>query len=373
MEVFRYIVLAMGGLFECSTDFRHSKDFSSKRKSWVKSRPQGTSWPKLRVPAKPSQISRRKAMFVALLFTPFLGMFAYCIINWDFEKCYYCLRKEDHYFSFKFDYKRNTFMTVPESNCEHNPPFLVLLVTTTHDQQEARMAVRKTWGQERLIQGKRVVTFFLLGTSINPSTDDIGLPEEVQTYKDIIQKDFVDSYYNLTIKTLMGIDWIVHYCPQTSYVMKTDTDMFINTLYLVELLLRKNQTTDLFTGLLKINDPPVRNIFNKWYISKTEYGEDMYPPFCSGTGYVFSVDIAQKVYKIYPTIPYFKLEDVYIGICLNKLKVPLQELHSEEVFFVSKPAFSICTYRNLVTSHGILPTELINFWEALQEAQEEHC
>ncbi|XP_018408195.1 PREDICTED: beta-1,3-galactosyltransferase 5-like [Nanorana parkeri] len=316
------------------------------------------------------KMPRKKVIFVALLFFPCVCMFGFFIMNYDSDLCYYCFQKTENYFSIKTDYKRNLFIKVPESKCKQNPPFLVLLVTTTHNQKEARMAIRKTWGKDQLIQGKRVATFFLLGTNAGKP---VSLSEEINTYKDIIQKDFVDTYYNLTIKTLTGLDWIVHHCPQTRYIMKTDTDMFVNTLYLIELLMRKNQTSNLFTGILKPNDPPIRNIFSKWYISKREYDRDKYPPFCSGTGYVLSVDVAQRIYNISFSIPFFKLEDVYIGMCLDKLKVPLQELHSLPIFFAYKPSFSVCTYRNLVTSHEVQPQEIIMYWEALQIAQEENC
>lgn len=261
-------------------------------------------------------------------------------------------------------------MKLPESNCKQNPPFLVLLVTTAHDQIEARMAIRKTWGKEQLIQGERVVTLFLLGT--NPSKHN-SLSEEFNIYKDIIQKDFVDTYYNLTIKTLIGLDWIVNHCPQTHYVMKTDTDMFVNTYYLVKLLLRKNQTSNLFTGILYPDNVPIRNIFSKWYVSRKEYDGEKYPPFCSGTGYVLSVDVAQRVFNISSSIPFFKLEDVYIGMCLERLKISLQELHTKPIFFASKPSFSVCTYQNLVTSHEVKPQEIVLYWEALHNAQDEQC
>ncbi|KAM5180910.1 beta-1,3-galactosyltransferase 5-like [Mantella aurantiaca] len=316
------------------------------------------------------KIPRKKVIFVALLSLPCLGMFGFLLMSYDYDLCYYCFQTEEKYYSFKTDYKMNHFVTVPESNCKQDPPFLVLLVTTVQDQKEERMAIRKTWGKEQRIHGKRVVTFFLFGT--NPDNPD-NLSEEVNTYKDIIQKDFVDAYYNLTIKTLTGLDWIVHHCPQTRYVMKTDTDMFVNTIFLVELLMRKNQTSNLFTGILKPDDAPIRNVFSKWYISKREFKGDKYPPFCSGTGYVLSVDVAQRIFKVSFSMPFFKLEDVFIGICLNRLKISLQELHSQPIFYDFKPSFSVCTYRSLVTAHEVQPQENLLYWEALWKAQEEQC
>ncbi|KAM3935940.1 beta-1,3-galactosyltransferase 5 isoform 1-T2 [Leptodactylus fuscus] len=318
------------------------------------------------------KMSRKKLIFISLLVLPtFLLLGFFYKLN-DFDIWYFCLGcSDDHY---NFDHSNKLFMKLPSVDCQDTPPFLVLLVTTTQGQKEAREAIRQTWGKERLIQGKRVVTYFLLGSKeIESAKERSELDQESDTYNDIIQRNFIDTYYNLTIKTIMGLEWITHHCPQASYVMKTDSDMFINTFYLVDLLLKKNQTSNFFTGILKPNDSPIRNIFSKWYISKREYPGEKYPPFCSGTGYVFSIDVAQKVYNISPTTPFFKLEDVYIGICLDRLKIPLQKLHSKPTFFAERLPFSVCKYRNIVTSHEILPHEILLYWDALQRAKEEDC
>ncbi|XP_075710736.1 beta-1,3-galactosyltransferase 5 isoform X2 [Rhinoderma darwinii] len=312
----------------------------------------------------------RKKVITSLLLFPALCVLGLIIKLKDYEILYF----SDSYSHYSFDYSNKVFMKLPDVDCRETPPFLVLLVTTTHGQKEARTAIRQTWGKERRIQGKRVVTYFLLGSREKASAKEkLNLAQESIIYKDIIQRNFIDTYYNLTIKTLVGLQWITRYCPQASYVMKTDTDMFINTFYLVDLLLRKNQTSNFFTGFLKLDESPIRNIFSKWYISKREYVGEKYPPFCSGTGYMFSTDVAQKIYNISMSTPFFKLEDVYVGICLERLKIPLQELHSEPTFFASKPPFSVCKYRNIVTAHEVQPQEIVLYWEALQRSKNEHC
>ncbi|OCT91298.1 beta-1,3-galactosyltransferase 5 [Xenopus laevis] len=273
---------------------------------------------------------------------------------------------------FSFNNISETFLLKPKVQCKRNPPFLVLLVTTTHSQKDARNTIRQTWGKKGHIWGRLVSTYFLLGASSNPSMQE-ELIEESNTYNDIIQGDFRDTYYNLTLKTIMGIEWICTHCPQTKFVMKTDSDMFVNTVYLVELLVKKNQTTNFFTGSVRMNDEPVRDIHSKWYVSKIEFPGSRYPPFCSGTGYVFSVDVAQKIQNVFRTVPFFKLEDVFVGMCLEKLEIYLQDLHTEITFFPFKKPFTICAYRKLVTSHGFRPYKIFLFWEALQRSEDEQC
>ncbi|XP_027698205.1 beta-1,3-galactosyltransferase 5-like isoform X2 [Vombatus ursinus] len=263
------------------------------------------------------------------------------------------------------------FLQLPDIDCKKNPPFLVVMVTSSHNQIKARMAIRETWGKERSVKGKRIITYFLLG--ITGSKEDDAVTQESQKYRDIIQKDFLDVYFNLTLKTIMGIEWVHRFCPQSDFVMKTDCDMFVNVYYLTELLIRKNRTTRFFTGFLKMNEFPIRNIFSKWYVSKSEYPWKKYPPFCSGTGYVFSSDIASEVYNVSEKVPFIKLEDVFMGLCLAELKIHLEELHSEQTFFPDGLKFSTCRFKKIVTCHFVKPVELLIYWAALEKSLDEKC
>ncbi|CAH2219128.1 beta-1,3-galactosyltransferase 5 [Pelobates cultripes] len=236
------------------------------------------------------------------------------------------------------------------------------------------MAIRQSWGKPRTIRKQNVVAFFLLGSTVTLQHEDqANLVDEHNKYNDIIQKDFIDVYFNLTLKTLMGLEWIQYFCPETTFVMKTDTDMFVNTIYLVDLLLQKKVTANFFTGFLKLNDSPIRNPKSKWYISKLEYPYDKYPPFCSGTGYVFSADVALKIMNVTSSVPFFKLEDVYVGLCLDKLKIPPQELHNKQTFFPVVVPFSVCKYRNIVTSHRVQPNNILLYWEAVERSENQEC
>ncbi|XP_075810650.1 beta-1,3-galactosyltransferase 5-like [Microtus pennsylvanicus] len=264
------------------------------------------------------------------------------------------------------------FLQLPDIDCKQKPPFLVLLVTSSHKQLEARMAIRKTWGRETKVQGQRVKTLFLLGAS--DSRDEMNATaQEGKQHRDIIQKDFKDVYYNLTLKTLMGMEWVHHFCPQAAFVMKTDSDVFVNVVYLTDLLLKKNKTSRFFTGYIKSNDLPIRKKSSKWFVSKFEYPQDKYPPFCSGTGYVFSSDVASKVYNVSDSVPFLKLEDVFVGLCLAMLKIQPEELHTEPTFFPDSLRFSVCRFQKIVTCHSVTPQDLLIYWQILENSQEQDC
>lgn len=286
------------------------------------------------------------------------------LYNWP-ESCVFCESSQGYLLPTEtFRRLQGNFSQLPDIDCHKNPPFLVLLVASSFQQVDARMAIRHTWGKERTVAGKRLVTFFLLGSPMDPS-QQAGIAAESQMYRDIIQKNFTDTYYNLTLKTMMGIEWIHRFCSQSSFVMKTDTDVFVNVFYLTELLLRKKKTAGFFTGFLKLHEYPIRTRGSKWYVSREEYPGKTYPPFCSGTGYVLSSDVASQIYNISESVPFIKLEDVFIGLCLAKLKIQLEELHSEQTFFPERIRFSVPRFKKIVTCHEIKPSEQLSYWNRL--------
>ncbi|KAM5281491.1 beta-1,3-galactosyltransferase 5-like [Ctenodactylus gundi] len=274
--------------------------------------------------------------------------------------------------TFVFKKKYGKFLQLPDIDCRQDPPFLVLLVTSSHRQVAARTAIRKTWGREKVVIGEQVRTLFLLGATASEA-EMTAVTQEGRQHGDIIQKDFRDVYFNLTLKTMMGMEWVHHFCPQATFVMKTDSDMFVNVPYLTELLLRKNRTSRFFTGSIHWKDLPIRRKFSKWFVSKSEYPWDTYPPFCSGTGYVFSSDVASQVYNISGSVPFLKLEDVFVGLCLAKLGIRPEELHSQQTFFPEGLRFSTCRFKKVVACHYVTPQNLLIYWHTLEHSREEDC
>lgn len=252
------------------------------------------------------------------------------------------------------------------NKCQTISPFLVLIIATVSTDIEKRQAIRLTWGNESLKTGVSIVRLFMLG--VDSTMDRNVILQESEKHHDIIQKDFQDTYKNLTIKTMMGIDWVSVYCPRAKYVMKTDNDMFVNTDYLLDLLepdLPAKQ--NYFTGFLFQNHQPHRNQNSKWHMPHSLYSNHVYPTFCSGTGYVFSVDVAPRILRASFNVKYIYLEDVFVGICLQKENIQVTPPLDSSLFNNYRVPFSPCAYNRLITSHEIGPVELIEFWKLLQE------
>lgn len=263
------------------------------------------------------------------------------------------------------------------AKCREQSPFLVLLIAAAPGQREARRAIRQTWGNESLAPGVRIARIFLLGTGGAPAggPPQRALLEESRRHGDIVQQDYLDTYHNLTLKTLMGMHWVATYCPHAPYVMKTDSDMFVNTEYLIHKLLRPElpPRRNFFTGYLMRGYAPNRNKASKWYMPPELYPSERYPVFCSGTGYVFSGDLAEKIFRVSLGIRRLHLEDVYVGICLAKLRIDPVPPPNEFLFNHWRVSYSSCKYSHLITSHQFQPGELLKYWNHLQQNKHSAC
>ncbi|XP_066453225.1 beta-1,3-galactosyltransferase 2-like [Eleutherodactylus coqui] len=259
---------------------------------------------------------------------------------------------------------------INESNkCKEESPFLIVLIATIASEVENRRAIRATFGKKTLINGTSIICMFLLGKDSKQKPKSIL--EESEKYHDIIQKDFQDTYKNLTIKTLMGIEWVCNYCPTAKYVMKTDSDMFVNIDRLLDLLKSEQaQKQNYFTGDLMKNNRPIRNKNSKWHMPHSLYPGEFYPTFCTGSGYVFSGDVAAKILRSSFKVKFLYLEDVFVGICLDREGIKITRPPTNNLFNSNPAPFNSCVYNNIITSHNIKSTQLIHLWKIVQENKE---
>ncbi|MBN3299626.1 B3GT2 galactosyltransferase, partial [Amia calva] len=242
------------------------------------------------------------------------------------------------------------------------------MVPVAPHERPARDAIRKTWGQENSVPGVDILRIFVLGL---PSGDQatqiqVELERESQEHHDIIQKDFLDSYRNLTIKTMAIMDWLVSYCLRASYAMKIDTDMFLNVDYLVNKLLDPSAAhpkRNYITGLVLENTAVHRNKGSKFYMPKEVFPSDTYPIYVSGVGYVFSIDLASKLLSTSWLVEPVFLEDVYVGLCLRQLGIRPVSLPQQGLFSFDFIPYSKCRYSQLVATTGIHPEQLLQMWE----------
>ncbi|XP_073507048.1 beta-1,3-galactosyltransferase 2-like [Phyllobates terribilis] len=266
------------------------------------------------------------------------------------------------------------FLINQPDKCKNQKPFLVLMVLVNPQDMKSRHTIRETWGNES-IYDVEVVRIFLVGLSqtVSGRVQDM-LEEESRIFGDIVQQDFMDTYYNLTLKTLMGMEWVIKFCPSASYVIKIDSDMFLNVDYLIHNFLYPDLPvrTNFFTGDIFKNAVPFRIKASKWYVPKEVYPNDTYPTYCKGSGYVFSADLAKKIYDVAQEIRVIPMEDAFVGICLYELHIPPSE-PPRGLFNSYRLDYDYCKFRKLITIHNYGGEVLRNTWADFLAKKSQKC
>ncbi|XP_071198228.1 beta-1,3-galactosyltransferase 2-like [Salvelinus alpinus] len=254
--------------------------------------------------------------------------------------------------------------------CQERSPFLLLMVPVAPGNLVAREDIRKTWGKESLVLGRAVRLFFLLGLPSGAESE--RMQEEVllenQLYHDMLQSDFQDSYFNLTIKTMVMLEWLASRCPGASFAMKIDSDMFLNVHNLVNMLI--DPTTpkhNYITGKFSQNTQVVRDRTSKWYIPNKVYPSTKFPPYLLGNGYVFSIDLPEKIVEASKQVRAIFLEDAYLGMCLSHLGIAASYPPNSSLFKLSMPyTHNRCYYSTVITTEMDRVSDLLRVWEDLQ-------
>uniref|UniRef100_A0A672FNW3 Hexosyltransferase n=1 Tax=Salarias fasciatus TaxID=181472 RepID=A0A672FNW3_SALFA len=250
--------------------------------------------------------------------------------------------------------------------CTKKTPFLVLMVPVSPDDVAARDAIRQTWGNNSLVQGEVVVTLFMLGLSHRADAET--LKQENLQHMDLIQSDFLDTYLNLTIKTMVIMDWLATRCSEAAYAMKVDSDMFLNIDNLVIMLQKPGIPRENYlTGMLMWNRPVIRTKSSKWYVSEEMFPESTYPTYTLGMGYVFSNDLPKKYVEISKSLKPFNIEDAYIGMCMKKLGLVLTSPPVPSQFQAYNSRYDRCEFSKVITYILGSPQQLLEYWTDLKK------
>lgn len=121
-----------------------------------------------------------------------------------------------HPLDLRYPYPYPFLINHPEK-CEdlRGVPFLLMLVMTQAQDMGIRHAIRQTWGNETLIPGVVIHRLFVLGLPQPLFAEELQalMEEEDREHGDLLQVGFLDTYRNLTLKVLMGLEWMAQYCP----------------------------------------------------------------------------------------------------------------------------------------------------------------
>ncbi|XP_066976442.1 beta-1,3-galactosyltransferase 5-like [Macrobrachium rosenbergii] len=210
----------------------------------------------------------------------------------------------------------------PET-CKNQDVYLLNAVTSNPSQVYHRELIRKMWGRKYMARNLKIRTVFIVGTIPSQITQK-HLTEESTKYRDIIQFDFLETRKNLTIKSLAAVHWFRAFCPNATWILKSDVDAYINFWALIEVLRPLNNTKDAVCAR-SLSRTVCREVtkwgcYEHYVVSRDEYPDDVYPPYCQGYSYILHSDFADKMLEQDQkrTKPPFWLEDVYVTGLLTR-------------------------------------------------------
>lgn len=237
---------------------------------------------------------------------------------------------------------------------------LLILITSAPTHRDARLAIRQTWGH--YATRRDISIGFVLGSTDSQQIED-ALAAENYMYGDLIRGHFVDSYNNLTLKTISSLEWVDTYCPKVSFVLKTDDDMFINVPRLLVFMEKHHKDTNVIFGRLAKKWKPIRNKKSKYYVSPQQYFPPVFPQFTTGPAYLISSDVVHGLYAKALNQTYLKLEDVFTTGIVAQL-VNVKRVHVNE-FLNRRIAFNPCNIRKAISVHMIKSNEQFDLWKKL--------
>lgn len=244
-------------------------------------------------------------------------------------------------FSQLIDFKNFKFLINQASCARTNTAYFLILIHSAPANDEKRKVIRQTWGS---VRSGHLRLLFLVGAVKNHKLQH-QLDVENTKYSDLIQGNFIDDYRNMTYKHIMALKWFIYFCPKAKFLVKTDDDVFVNTLQLLEYVDLKRQhqrpilspftprtynisptsNSDNTSHILNVLQPRnflfcqrqaearvKRSYRSKWRVSGKEYAGRYYPPYCPGYSIVYSPDVVFRLYKEAQRSKYFWIDDVHI-------------------------------------------------------------
>ena len=236
----------------------------------------------------------------------------------------------------------NISFNIPnEARCSGQGVNVIYLINSHPRNGMKRQAIRNTWGAKQHLQALNMSYVFMLGRTSNNSQNEMILNES-NIHGDIVQSTMEDTYTNLNIKTISGLQWTLSYCSHASGIFKTDDDIVINVFSINELMEKqKLHSKSTILGNCFGSGYVHRNPLSKWYASYKIYPYNYYGSFCLGSALIMSTNSGKQLLQSTRNTHYFNVEDVYISaLAASKAdlkRVQINGLYMRKVNMIETP------------------------------------
>jgi len=231
------------------------------------------------------------------------------------------------------DISTKDFIINGDTICGSDKVDIVTVVHSAVSHKNKREMLRKSWTKPNL-KGVNTRLAFILGRPGSPADNSLKaqqeLAKEVESFGDIVQADFIDTYRNLSTKNIFGNLWASEFCHQAELVVKTDDDTFID-LYALHHITRdlinstSYKTNQFMLCPVRSGLKIVRIKKSKWYVSygewsKNDVPEERLPSFCTGNFHATNPGTAKRLVEVARNTKVLSLEDVWVsGYLVSRL------------------------------------------------------
>ncbi|KAK3884406.1 hypothetical protein Pcinc_011310 [Petrolisthes cinctipes] len=185
-------------------------------------------------------------------------------------------------------------------------------ISGVEKRQETRATWASRWAEDL---GVRLATVFMVGRARTQREKEI-VERESRLYGDIVQGNYTDTYYTLSLKALMALDWVQQHCSHVPWILHADDDVLIDTVSLSKFLKARGSPNKLFCHAWRSS--LVRRT-GKWCVEKYEFPGKKYPPYCAGGAWVVANKGVPRLLKAATHAPPLWVDDVYVtGILARK-------------------------------------------------------
>lgn len=238
-------------------------------------------------------------------------------------------------------------VVITQRDCrpDETPIFVHTAADTFGKYYERRMTIRRTWGREAGKYKMRVL--FVFGVPRNLRYEQ-QLKAEADKYGDVLQFNFVEDYYNLTLKAVSLLKWSYRHCKNSEYMVKTDDDVILNMPMLHHLVRHRKIPTGL-TGLV-MTTPANREPGHKWYMPYRYYKRNSYE-FLAGFSYLLSMNQIKQFLKSIITYPgpILDIDDLFLtGVIADYGKIKRNNSFRFKFFC----GLDICTIETSLVMHA---------------------
>jgi len=217
-----------------------------------------------------------------------------------------------------------TFNLLPSQN-SCNQSRVLITIKSAGDHFEHRLAIRESWGNlSQYNLQSSIMLVFLLGKSVNRTLEE-EITAEAGDFGDIVQGNYIDTYANLTLKALNGMEYRKRFCNQPEFVLAIDDDTYLDVPSMVAHLDRVESGQDFVecSERTVVKGKVWRT--GQWAVDKNLYPADKYPTYCNGPCYLMPSLTASRLHDLVSVTPSdLQADDAFIsGVLRSKAAIPL--------------------------------------------------